>query len=40
MPNSATPTSPLRVALAWAVVGAPWLWGIWHTLENAAKLFQ
>jgi hypothetical protein len=33
-------TSPLLIALAWAIIGAPWLWGIVKTLENAAKLFQ
>jgi hypothetical protein len=33
-------TSPVLVALAWAVVGAPWLWGIVETVKNAAKLFQ
>ncbi len=40
MSQPAERTSPLPIALAWAVVGAPWLWGIWRTLENAAKLFQ
>jgi hypothetical protein len=33
-------TSPALIAAAWLVVGLPWLWGIFHTLENAAKLFQ
>jgi hypothetical protein len=34
------PVSPLLVVLAWAVVGAPWLWGIVQTVKNAAKLFE
>lgn len=33
-------TSPLLIALAWAIVGLPWLWGVIRTLENAAKLFR
>lgn len=31
--------SALSVALAWAVVGLPLLWGIAMTLRNAIKLF-
>ena len=38
-PQSAASTSPVLIALAWAVVGVPWLWGIWQTLQNAMKLF-
>lgn len=30
----------LKVALAWAVVGLPLLWGVAETLRNAMKLFQ
>ena len=26
--------------LAWALVGIPLAWGVWKTLENAAKIFQ
>ncbi|MGC2222811.1 MAG: hypothetical protein WA624_10785 [Methylocella sp.] len=26
--------------LAWALVGIPLAWGVWQTLENAAKIFQ
>jgi hypothetical protein len=33
-------TRPLELALAWAFVGAPLLWGIYGTLVNAMKLFQ
>lgn len=28
------------VALAWALVGVPLLWGVWDTLLKAAKLFK
>jgi hypothetical protein len=34
------PTSPLLVALAWVVVGAPLVWGILQTLKKTAPLFQ
>ena len=33
-------TSPFLIALAWAIVGVPWLWGITQTLNNAVKLFR
>jgi len=33
-------TTPLELALAWAFVGIPLLWGIYGTLVNAMKLFQ
>jgi MFS family permease len=33
-------TNPLMVALAWALVGVPLLWGVYQTLLNAMKLFQ
>jgi MFS family permease len=36
----ATPSSPLKVALAWAVVGIPLAWGVFITLTNAAKFFN
>jgi len=26
--------------VAWALVGIPLAWGVWKTLENAAKIFQ
>jgi MFS family permease len=29
-----------KAALAWATVGIPLAWGVWKTLENAAKIFQ
>jgi hypothetical protein len=32
-------SSPLLVALAWAVVSIPLVWGIYNTSLNAAKLF-
>lgn len=28
-----------RVALYWAIAGLPLLWGVWHTVQNAMKLF-
>jgi MFS family permease len=33
-------TNPAVVALAWAVVGIPLLWGVYETLLNALKLFR
>jgi MFS family permease len=35
-----TPTAPLSVFLAWALVGVPLLWGVYETLLNAMKLFK
>ncbi len=32
-------TSPVLVAVAWAVVSVPLVWGIYNTALNAAKLF-
>jgi hypothetical protein len=32
-------TSPVLVAVAWAVVSIPLAWGIYNTGLNAAKLF-
>ena len=29
----------IKLALAWALVGIPLLWGVANTLANAAKLF-
>jgi hypothetical protein len=29
-----------KVVLAWATVCIPLAWGVWKTLENAAKIFQ
>jgi hypothetical protein len=26
--------------IAWALVGLPLVWGVWKTLENAAKILQ
>ncbi len=28
------------VALAWALVGIPLLWGVWNTLMKASALFK
>lgn len=32
-------SSPLMIALAWAVVVIPTAWGFSHTLANAMKIF-
>jgi len=34
------PTSPASVALAWALVSVPLLWGVYETILNAMKLFN
>ena len=39
-PPSNRATTSLELALAWAFVGIPLLWGIYGTLVNAMKLFQ
>ena len=31
--------NPARVALYWAIAGVPLAWGVWHTVQNALKLF-
>ena len=33
-------TTVSQLALAWAFVGIPLLWGIYGTLVNALKLFE
>jgi hypothetical protein len=33
-------TTTLQLALAWALVGAPLLWGFFKTMGNAMALFQ
>lgn len=30
----------VKLLLAWALVGIPLLWGIYHTILNALKLFS
>jgi hypothetical protein len=32
-------TSPLLLLAAWGVVIAPAAWGLFHTVQNALKLF-
>lgn len=32
-------SSPLMIALAWAIVVIPTAWGFSHTLTNAVKIF-
>ena len=38
--ESGAPGSIVKLALAWALVGIPLLWGIAMTVMNALKLFQ
>jgi MFS family permease len=38
--SAPTPTSPVSVFLAWALVSVPLLWGVYETLLNAMKLFE
>lgn len=40
MERIGTGSSPLLVAMAWAAVGIPLLWGMWVTLEKALVLFS
>ena len=40
MANENEGTTSLELALAWAFVDIPLLWGIYGTLVNALKLFQ
>jgi MFS family permease len=37
--GQAEPVSPVVVALAWAAVGIPLAWGIYKTLQSAARFF-
>jgi hypothetical protein len=37
---AATPSAPVSVFLAWALVGVPLLWGVYETVLNAMKLFR
>jgi hypothetical protein len=30
----------VKAFIAWSAVGLPLAWGVWKTLENAAKIFQ
>jgi hypothetical protein len=38
--NNRGGTTTFELALAWAFVSIPLLWGIYGTLVNAMKLFQ
>lgn len=40
--DSQTPSTGtgVKILLAWALVGVPLIWGVWHTLQNAVKLFR
>lgn len=35
-----TRSSPVAVAVAWLIVGAPLLWGVWETVKKSMALFQ
>lgn len=39
MAEAGRKSSPVLVAIAWAVVSIPLVWGIYNTSLNAAKLF-
>jgi MFS family permease len=39
-PADSRPSSPLTLVLAWAAVGIPLAWGVYRTLEAAAKFFH
>ena len=30
----------VKLALAWAFVGHPLIWGVWNTILNALQLFK
>jgi len=41
MENSEKSSVPvIKLALSWAIVGIPLLWGVMQTLEKAMLLFQ
>jgi hypothetical protein len=40
MAEAVKKSSPLLVAVAWAVVSIPLAWGVYNTALNAAKLFN
>ena len=35
-----SPSSPLLIAVAWAVVVIPTAWGLNYTVQNALKIFS
>ncbi|HLX98184.1 MAG TPA: hypothetical protein VKR62_05770 [Roseiarcus sp.] len=37
--NDGDGTTSVQLAIAWAFVGIPLLWGVYNTLSNALKLF-
>ncbi len=39
-PLAPSPGSWVLVAVSWALVGVPLLWGIWTTLAKSAVLFR
>jgi len=39
MSEATKKSSPVLVAVAWAVVSIPLAWGVYNTALNAAKLF-
>ena len=38
--QSTTPSTPASIAIAWLIVGAPLLWGVWETVKKSMALFQ
>lgn len=45
-PRAGAPSAPadplvgLKLVVAWAFVGIPLLWGVWHVVLNAMQLFK
>jgi len=37
--QAATKSSPILVAVAWAIVILPTAWGVTHTVQSALKIF-
>jgi len=34
------PLNPVKLLVAWSIVGIPLAWGVWHVVLNALKLFK
>jgi hypothetical protein len=39
MTNTNSRTSPLQIAIAWAIVGLPPAWGVYQTVLKSVPLF-
>jgi uncharacterized membrane protein len=38
--DAADSSMTVKLLVAWAVVGIPLAWGVWHVVLNAMKLFK